>query len=500
MNSSSPAPSAPDRAAPEPGAAGSPPRAQPFPFLSSLRLLGRSPIFRLSLGLIALMIGVVLINNHHLSRKVLETDVVKSTEAAVLTTLDVLQFTYEQQGIAGVRSELNRRFSTDNRIVHHLRDPAGHVVSSSIGNLDPTNPAHVAYEARQLLPPVGVGTGTQVVVEDDSDVEQGVGLVYRALLFPDGHEVVIGINTAYLRESLFAHQHTVHLIEHITVVIACFAVIAVVYLVFRLNRIAAATRQIIDTGNLSQRIPLGRQRDDFTQLAGLLNTMLDRIENQMSSVRRVADNLAHDLRTPLTRLRNRIETLRDQPTVSAETVEQLTAEADNLLGVFSALLHIANVEQGRRSLDFAPVKLDALLADLADAYEPLAAEKGQRCEVTAVPVTLAGERHLLFQALANLVDNAIKFSPPGARISVALDRNGSDVTLRVSDTGPGIPAGMEERVFERFFRLEQSRHTPGNGLGLSLAHAVVQLHGGRIALESNQPGLRVVITLPLGPP
>jgi signal transduction histidine kinase len=490
----SPTFSAQERATPSSPAAGAP-RSR---LLAPLRLLARSPIFRLSLGLVALMIVVVLVNNEHLSRKVLETDVVKSTEAAVLTTLDVLQFTYEQQGIDGVRAELNRRFSADSRIVHHLRDPEGRVVSSSIGNLDPKDAAHIAYEARRLLPPVGVGTGTQIVVQDDSDDEQGVGLVYRSLLFPDGHEVVIGMNTAYLRESLFAHKHTVHLIEHVTVVIACFALLAVVYLVFRLNRIATATRQIIDTGNLSQRIPVGRQRDDFAQLAGLLNTMLDRIEDQMSSVRRVADNLAHDLRTPLTRLRNRIESLREQPTVSAETVEQLTTEADNLLGVFSALLHIANVEQGRRSLDFAPVKLDALLADLADVYEPLATEKGQRCEVSSVPVTIAGERHLLFQALANLVDNAIKFSPPGARISVAMERSGGEVRLVVTDTGPGIPAGMEERVFERFFRLEQSRHTPGNGLGLSLARAVVQLHGGRIALEPNQPGLRVVITLPVG--
>lgn len=254
----------------------------------------------------------------------------------------------------------------------------------------------------------------------------------------------------------------------------------------RLEAVNQVSRRIVD-GDLSRRVPTTGSGDDFDQLADNLNRMLARIEALMASVRQVSDNIAHDLRTPLTRLRQRLEAV----PLDAPEIDAAIADADELLATFNALLRIARVESGSRRAGFAEVDLAALLADLADLYEPLAVE--QRLELTvALPAhgetrTLHGDRDLLFQALANLVDNAIKYTPAGGRVRLALEQQGEGIVISVADTGPGIPAALRERVFERFFRVDDSRAAPGNGLGLSLVAAVVQLHGATMTLRERVP-------------
>jgi signal transduction histidine kinase len=261
----------------------------------------------------------------------------------------------------------------------------------------------------------------------------------------------------------------------------------------RIEAINETSREIVD-GDLSRRIPTRGTGDDFDRLADNLNGMLDRITALMQRVRQVSDDIAHDLRTPLTRLRGQLELARAQlgqaPDEARAFVDRAIEEADALLATFNALLRIARIEGARRREGFAPVDLEPLLRDVAELYEPVAAERGQSLDLDlAGSATVRGDRDLLFQAVANLVDNAIKYTPEGGRIVVGLRRSATAVDAWVADTGPGIPGDEREKVFERFHRLEASRSTPGSGLGLSLVKAVTMLHGGRVTLEDNAPGL-----------
>jgi signal transduction histidine kinase len=265
----------------------------------------------------------------------------------------------------------------------------------------------------------------------------------------------------------------------------------------RLEAINETSRRIMH-GDLSRRIPTRSTDDDFDQLADNLNGMLDTIEQLMEDVRRVTDNVAHDLRTPLTRLRNRLEDLKsdNDNNVDKSRVEAALADADGLLTTFNALLRIASIESGRRRAAFTNIPLDDVVRDVTELYEPLAEHKNQKLNISVSDnVQVRGDRDLLFQALANLLDNAIKYTPRGGDIHVSLEDNPSGARIRIIDSGPGIPEKSREQVFKRFFRLEESRNTPGNGLGLSLVEAVARLHKADIKL-GGEPGLNVSLDFP----
>lgn len=264
----------------------------------------------------------------------------------------------------------------------------------------------------------------------------------------------------------------------------------------RLDIINETSREIM-SGQLDRRIPENGSDDEFDEVVSHLNAMLDRIEALMEDVRRVSDNIAHDLKTPLTRLRNELETLREG--VGDDTsVERALQEADSLLTTFNALLRIARIEAGHRRAGFADLDLGTVARDVAELYQPLAEDKG--ISFTAGvngAVKVRGDRDLLFQAMANLVDNAIKYTPAPGRVTLTLESDADVARITVGDSGPGIPDAVRSKVFERFYRTEGSRHTPGSGLGLALVKAVAQAHDGRVTLGDNDRGLRVVLELPL---
>lgn len=286
--------------------------------------------------------------------------------------------------------------------------------------------------------------------------------------------------------------------------LAAMAVLAVLGSYLMAGSIAGRLEQInrisqdIRHGDLSRRMPVGRGRDEFDRLAGNLNDMLDQIQSLMEGVRSVSDAIAHDLRTPLARLRTRLERLRNTPQGELEAgVDQSIAEADSMLGTFSALLRIAQLEAGSRRTDFAEVDMQALVADIADLYEPVASDRNIELRLEAIEgAKTRGDRDLLFQAICNLVDNAVKYTPEGGHVRLELLRRAKRARLVVNDSGPGIPAEERSLVFERFYRLDAHRDLAGNGLGLSLVAAVAKLHDSRVELEDNQPGLRVVWNLP----
>jgi signal transduction histidine kinase len=264
----------------------------------------------------------------------------------------------------------------------------------------------------------------------------------------------------------------------------------------RVEAIGRTSREIVG-GNLAQRIPVRGVDDEFDHLALSLNAMLDRIQTLMEGLKQVSNDIAHDLRTPLSRLRQRLEVAR----LKARTAEELRAALDGsidhvdaILETFGALLRIAQIESGTRKAGFVRVDLSELLSAMVEIYQPVAEEKGQSIAGAIAPgLAVRGDRELLTQMFANLVENAIRHSPEGAEIAISAARRDGAIEMIVCDTGPGIPEALRSKVFRRFFRLEESRTTAGSGLGLSLVAAVATLHDIEIALGDNHPGLRVLL-------
>ncbi len=277
----------------------------------------------------------------------------------------------------------------------------------------------------------------------------------------------------------------------------------------RIDSLSATSRRIM-AGDLSGRLEVTGTGDEFDRLADSLNAMLDRIEHLLYGLKDVSDNIAHDLKTPLTRLRNRVEAALASPE-STETyraaLEATIEESDQLIKTFNALLMIARIEAGSQDAAMTEVEAGAVVRDVAELYEPVAEEKGVELTVDAPePVALKANRELLGQAVANLVDNALKYALPAEhesrRLTIVLSakRDGENVVLAVADNGPGIPPADRQRVLQRFVRLEESRSQPGSGLGLSLVAAVARLHHGDIELGDANPGLVVTLRLPISPP
>ena len=267
----------------------------------------------------------------------------------------------------------------------------------------------------------------------------------------------------------------------------------------RLDQINRTAGEIF-AGDLSRRIAVSKAHDEFDTLAESLNRMLDRIERLMKGLREVTDSVAHDLRTPLNRLRNRLEESLARLTAqggSAGEIERAIAETDKLIATFNALLLIAETDAGTGRSQMTVLELNGVAGDVAELYEPLAEEKGIVLKLQRGPgAQIEGNRSLVAQALANLVDNAIKYTPPDGKVTISVAQAPEGVVLAVADTGPGIPSDDRSRVVERFVRLEASRNSPGTGLGLSLVAAVAHYHGTQLVLEDNAPGLKASLTFP----
>jgi signal transduction histidine kinase len=318
---------------------------------------------------------------------------------------------------------------------------------------------------------------------------------------PDGFHLLVGRDIGDL--SRFADQIYTALAFTILLIFVLAAVASVSVTrrtVGRIESINATSRSIMESG-LGRRIPLRGTQDEWDHLAQNLNSMLERIEGLMAEVKQVSDNVAHDLRTPLTRMRGRLEkagidkgaTDHDQSLIG-ETI----ADLDDVLRMFSSLTRISQVEATNRKVAFRTVNLVEIATGVAELFDAAAESKGGRVEVIGDrSARISADRDLLFDAISNLVDNAIKHGREGGVVIISAGQKDSEVVLSISDDGPGIPPDEVEQVFKRFYRLERSRSAPGNGLGLSLVAAVIRLHGARIALSDNRPGLKVELHFPL---
>jgi signal transduction histidine kinase len=267
----------------------------------------------------------------------------------------------------------------------------------------------------------------------------------------------------------------------------------------RIEQINATSRAIMLSG-LDQRIPLRGSNDEWDRVAENLNQMLDRIETLMGEVKQVSDNVAHDLRTPLTRMRGRLEKAYHAPRNSetdAALIGDAIADLDAVLGMFTSITRISEIETRARTGAFRALDLAEIAGEVVELYDAAAEQVTTKLTLAGErDVAITGDRDLLFDAIANLVDNAIKHGCKGGQVTVTCRRADGAAVITIADDGPGIPAEQRDHVFKRFYRLERSRYTPGNGLGLSLVAAVAHLHGAEIALHDNAPGLTVELSFP----
>jgi signal transduction histidine kinase len=311
---------------------------------------------------------------------------------------------------------------------------------------------------------------------------------------PDGYHLLVGRDIDDL--DAFAGQIQVALTLSVVFTFVLGGVASVFVTrrtVGRIEAINATSRAIMHSG-LGQRIPHQGTRDEWDQLAANLNLMLDRIEGLMAEVKQVSDNVAHDLRTPLARMRGRLEKAYAGPRDSDHDqtlIGDTMADLDAVLRMFTSLTRISQIEANDRRAGFRRVDLAHLAREVAELFDAAAEEKGSGlCVVGLQPVFVTGDRDLLFDAVANLIDNAIKHGRDGGDVTVEVGQKSGDAVISIADNGPGIPINEVQQVFKRFYRLERSRRTPGNGLGLSLVAAVARLHGARMEMADNAPGLK----------
>ena len=406
---------------------------------------------------------------------------------------------YREHGLAGLVEIIDQRIAaaqrTPSRIddtIYLMTDPLLHKLA---GNLE-TWPETVER---------GSGWVSFPVTEKIGDTTESDNARASVVVLPGNFHLLVGRNLRDARLFRLRITNTMGWAALITLGLGVIGGLLMTRNMLRkVDAVNRTSTQIIH-GDLSQRVPLSGTGDEFDQLAQNLNQMLDQIERLMAGMRQVTDNIAHDLRTPLSRLRARLEvTLIEKPDQAryADVLRETINEADRLLGTFNALLSIAEVEAGSRRDSFEAVDLSEIARDVAELYEPVADENGLGFETKiADKIAVRGDRHLLSQAIANLLDNALKYTPQG-KVALSVEMRAGKAHIEVADTGPGVPPDRRNAVFDRFVRLEGSRSTPGNGLGLSLVRAVAKLHGGTIWLEDSapgieNPGLKVVIELPL---
>ena len=463
-----------------------------MPRMSSLGKLVRTTAFKLMLVYLTVfaVFAGCLLGYFAWNTRRLVTEQITSTVDAEITGLSEQ---YNQGGIRRLVLIIDARARRPGSSLYLVTTFAGDGLAGNIGSLGEgvlDRPGWTETVYRRL---------------DESETTEHRALV-RVFQLPGGFRLLVGRDLDE-RERLYdiivhAGQWSIALVIVLGIAGGFFVARRVLR---RVDAITETSRTIM-AGDLSGRLPVGTADDEFDRLGVNLNAMLERIEALMKGFKEVSDNIAHDLKTPLTRLRNRCEeALRSSKneTDYRTTLEATIEESDELIRTFNALLMIARAESGQPS-HMAEFDAAEIVRGVGELYDPLADDKGLTLKIEAPgPIMLRGNRELVIQALANLVDNAIKYSAsagtPG-EIVVQAQREGDRVLLIVADHGPGIAEADRGRVVERFVRLEQSRSEPGSGLGLSLVAAVARLHGGELRLEDNAPGLRAVLALPPGGP
>jgi signal transduction histidine kinase len=455
--------------------------------VTALARVLRSTAFRLTLAIFGfgavgagLVLGLVAVQVIKLADN--------QTRAAIAAEADSLVEQYQVGGLRQLQQAIGERALASGGSIYLLTDALGEPL---VGNIS---------ELPALTPKAGFGE-TRYQGLDSGAGRRALARVYA---LPNGFRLLIGHD---LGDRARMGAVMVRALALSLVVFAGLAALGALFVARRvLRRIDAmnVSARALMAGDMTERLPVSGSGDELDRLAVGLNQMLARIGELVAGLREVSDNIAHDLRTPLTRLRNHAEqALRAEadPAAYRSALLRTIEESDGLIRVFDALLMIARAEAGADRSGVTRLDLGEVVASVAELYEPLAEERGFALRVASEPgLVVEGRRELIAQALANLIDNALKYGAAAAggvnEVRVEARRDGGDVVVEVADRGPGVAFEDRERVFDRFVRLETARSRPGSGLGLSLVAAVARLHGGAVRLDDNAPGLRVRVALP----
>ncbi|WP_075217529.1 sensor histidine kinase [Mongoliimonas terrestris] len=467
--------------------------------------LFRTTAFKLALVYLVVFSGLTLFLIAYISRST--TDLLtRQLESSIATEISSLVEQYRRGGIRQVVGSVEIRSRRPSASLYLVADFSGRTIVGNVAdlplavlNLPDGKPVQVSYQRL------------------DGDVAREFQALVRVFALPGGFRLLVGRDVGERTEFEDVIAESIQFVILVMVVMGLVTWVFVSRSVLgRVEDMAETSRRII-SGDLGRRLQVTGSGDEFDNLATSLNHMLERIEALMTGLKEVSDDIAHDLKTPLTRLRNRLETaLRDSRGEAGyrEAIGASIEDADELIHLFDALLRIARVEAGSSGDELKPLDAAAIAADVAELYEPVVEDAGGTLTARVDgPLPIAGNRALISQALTNLLDNAIKYALPPEEGAPALSgtvapalagtvelrakRVGEEVHLTVVDHGPGIPLADHERVTQRFVRLERSRTLPGSGLGLSLVSAVARLHGGRLALADAGPGLAATLVLPV---
>ena len=455
--------------------------------MTALAKLFRTTAFKLALGLLAVFIlasGLGLGYVIWQSGRAVQAQVAQMVDAETASLAEH----YSRSGFLGMLQTIESRSVQPGSFLYLVTAPNGQPLAGNVGPL-----------------PAGVLDKPGLRETEYTRLGAGDGFtpaLVRVERLPNGSRLLVGRDLS--ERSRFAEilaQTMLGGLAFVVVIGLAGGVILARRVLVRLDAMTDTSRTIM-AGNLSGRLPVAGSGDEFDRLALSTNQMLERIGELMSGLRQVTDDVAHDLKTPLTRLRNRAEEALRAARSGDEyraALDSVIDESDALIRTFNTMLLIARAESGAARETMSPVNAAELLESVAEQYEPAAEEAGLSLAVRVPPdLVFHGNRELMGQAIANLVDNAVKYGRPGndARIELSAESAGEHVRIVVADRGPGIATEDRDRVLERFVRLESSRTRPGSGLGLSLATAIVRLHGGTLELGDHAPGLRVVMHLP----
>ena len=457
--------------------------------------LVRTTAFRLTLFYLFLfalfaasLVGYFAWNTRRLITEQITTTV--NAEVGEITDL------YNRRGLRGLVFNIESRALRPGSNLYLVTTPTGVAIAGNVGSLAPGVISTIGWSEtayRRL---------------DDQDRSDHRALVRVTELSGD-FRLLIGRDLDERRRMFVIVAKAAQWSVLVVVVLGILGGIFVARRVLQRIDAMTGTTQRIMTGDLSGRLPVGRSGDELDRLAGNLNAMLERIEALMKGLKEVSDNIAHDLKTPLTRLRNRAEEALAKSSCEADyraALERTIEESDGLIRTFNALLMIARAESGQARGNMDDFDAAEVASGIHELYEPLAEDDGMTLRLKTTPAPLHGNRELIGQALANLVENAIKYGKPAQpgtvvsldakQILIEARREGDTVLLSVADRGPGIPEADRKHAVERFVRLDSSRSQPGSGLGLSLASAVATLHGGELRLSDAHPGLVATLAIP----
>ncbi len=453
----------------------------------TLRLL-RTSTFRLAavyLIVFALSVGAVLGYVYWQTLKLLD----EQAEETIAAEVQGIAEQYALNGAPGVMAVIKRRSQLDTGGLYLLTTPVGKRLAGNLKSL----PAMALNKPGWIEFSFGVETPRGLT-------EHRARAYYTRL--KGGYHLIIGRDIQQLRQFGRIIRNTLFWALGLTAILGIGGGLLLSRNFLRRIDAITATVRSIRAGRMSDRVPVEGSGDELDRLASALNDMLDEIERLMKGMREVSSNIAHDLRTPLNRLRAQAEdALRsNDPDRHREALEMTIARADELLKTFNALLFIARAEAGQGASGFRDVDVSEVACEVAELYQPIIEDEGGRFTIEAPEkVMLRADRQLIAQALVNLLDNALKYGRTDDRpteIGIRVEDHADHVDIVVTDRGPGIPETETEHVKDRFVRLDESRSRPGSGLGLSLVTSIARLHGGSLVLESNDPGLKAVLRLP----